>query len=586
MPTVCRSVHGAATVKVYACGTYLTEVCRNMRFALRSLFVLSLLYGLVFAFGDAYFANGNLSLWWGVAFVVAIIGIQYIIAPWLIEWVLPIGYYDDDLPAVNREFLRRQCQERGLPMPRMGVILTGTPNAFAFGRLQSDARIVVTKGLIDILSEDELNAVLAHELGHIAHYDFAVMALASLAPLLLWQIYAWTNRINGHGRIISYGAYLAYWVGQFLVLLLNRTREYGADAFSAERTGSPVALGSALLKIGYGMVRENSETARLQKEGTKDEKAAAGKQKQLGTAIGIMGIMAATPSQGLVLGMNSPEEAARVLQWDLVSPWSRVYELNSTHPLTALRLRALNKLAALRGEQVQYPLPENTRIRWAGFPLEFLFWALPLLCGFVLISWAWIGRPLAHAGLHVPPYFIPSAMILLGISWAARIAFRYHGRFTRKSVRDLLEILDVNEMRPKAVEVTGEIIGHGIPGAVWSPDLILRDETGIMFVLYRSSIPFGRLFFALRSADRLIGERITVQGWYRRGLKPYVEVAKVEADVSKARSGKGPVTLFGSGSDQTESVEYEHLVERSYSRWIQLVASALATTIGVVWLLA
>jgi len=82
-------------------------------------------------------------------------------------------------------------------------------------------------------------------------------------------------------------------------------------------------------------------------------------------------------------------------------------------------------------------------------------------------------------------------------------------------------------MRPRAVEIEGEIIGHGIPGAVWSADLVLQDETGLMFLYYRSSIPFGRLFFALRSADRLIGERVKVRGWYRRGLKPYVEVARV-----------------------------------------------------------
>ena len=518
-------------------------------------------------------------------FVIGLIGIQYLVSPWIIEWIYSIGWYEEDIPEAQRAFVRQLCEQRGMPVPRMGIIESGTPNAFAFGRVRSDARIVVTRGLLDVLTPEEVNAVLAHELGHVAHYDFAVMALAAIAPLLLWQIYAWTNRMNNQGRLVSYGAYLAYWVGQFLVLLLNRTREYGADHFSAEVTREPDVLSSALVKICYGMVRERSEQKRLVLQGSGDEKKDARRRLQAGQALGLMGIASATGADSLVLAGNDPYTAARVMRWDLVNPWSRVYELGSTHPLTAFRLRALNREAVKMGQEPAYPLPEKTQLRWVGFPIEFLFWLAPLVCGFLLVSWLWIGRSLERMGVTIPSDALAWLTLTLGITWAARIAFRYHGRFVPKKTGELIEDLDVSQMRPRAVEMEGEVIGHGVPGAFWSPDLVLQDETGLMFLYYRSSIPFGRLFFAVRSADRFVGERVKVQGWYRRGVKPYVELARIEATVNKAAKGSGVTSLFGQNG-AAAPLEYEQLVERSYSRWLQLAAAAICAAVGVIWLLS
>jgi heat shock protein HtpX len=393
-----------------------------MGFASRSLLVLFALYGLVFVLGDAYLLHSAFSIWWGVGFAVALIGVQYLISPLLIENFFTIYWDEASVPAAQRAYVERLCRERGLPLLRLGLIESATPNAFAFGRLRSDARIVVTRGLLDILSEEETEAVLAHELGHVAHYDFAVMALAALAPLLLYQIYIWTDRINNL-RIVSYAAYLAYWIGQFLVLLLNRTREYGADHFSAQTTGQPCNLSSALVKIGYGMVRERSEAKRLAIEGDSSEKRQSRKSLQFGHSLSLMGIASVSGADALALGSASPAEAARVMKWDLVNPWARFYELGSTHPLTAMRLRALNREAERLHQKVNYPLPENTRVRWIGFPVQFFFWLAPLACAFVLFSGLWLGRPLASMGVVLPHNFFAWMLIALGVTWAARIAF-------------------------------------------------------------------------------------------------------------------------------------------------------------------
>src|SRR5438067_2266618 len=118
-----------------------------MKFFTRSLLILFLLYGLVFAIGDAYLAKLGAPPW--VALIVA----QYLLAPWLINWVLTIHWEEDgaQLPVPNREFVERLCAQRGLKIPRIGIIYSGTPNAFSFGRVRSDARVVVTSGLLEVL---------------------------------------------------------------------------------------------------------------------------------------------------------------------------------------------------------------------------------------------------------------------------------------------------------------------------------------------------------------------------------------------------------------------------------------------------
>lgn len=554
-----------------------------MGFMSRSLFLLFLLYGLVFAVGDAALLHGQAPIWAGVVFVVVLIGLQYLLAPWVIGLVYSIDWDESQIPEAQRAFVDRICRENNLPRLQIGIIESGTPNAFAFGRLRSDARIVVTRGLLDLCTEEETNAVLAHEIGHVAHYDFAVMAVAAAAPLLLWQIYIWTNR-EKNLRIVSYAAYLAYWVGQFVVLALNRTRETGADAFSAHAAHAPNALSSALVKIAYGLVQQQGEATRMLKQGDSDDKKSARRQLQFGRALSLMGIMGASSGNAIALGALSPQDAARVMRWDLVNPWARFYELGSTHPLTAMRLRALNREAMAQGQNIEYPLPENTSVRWAGFPVEFFFWAAPLVCGFLLFTRAWIGNALERRGFELPSHLAPTLLLILGVTWAARIAFRYYGEFKAAKVSDLLEDLTVSQMRPRAVTITGEIVGQGLPGAFWSPDLVLRDETGLMFLLYRPSIPFARLLFAVQNVDRLLGEQVTVQGWYRRGLRPYIEMSKIETVVVKARTGSGPIQLFGDPKDSGPE-EKERIVARSYSRWIQLTGAAACTVAGVIWLM-
>ena len=530
-----------------------------MKFLTRSLLIIVLLYGVVFAVLDALIVQAGAPVWLALIFPVVFVALQYLFSPYIISWVLDI-FWDDAktaLPPQNRAFLEELCARRGITVPRVGIIYSGTPNAFSFGRLRGDARVVVTKGLLDVLTPEESNAVIAHEVGHIEHYDFAVMTIASLVPLLLYQLYVVSRRIN-NARVVAYFAYLAYLVSQFVVLCLNRTREYWADHYSAEVTHAPGDLSSALVKIAYGLVQAEGEYQRVLTLGTKDQKKDQQREHRLGGSVALMGISNLRSGSALALANADPATAAAVMQWDLVNPWARIYELQSTHPLTALRVRSLNEEAAATGKVSVYQLPQDRKIRWGAFPFEFVLWAAPWVCVAILLSYTWLYRDLSYLGIELPVYFAPFVLASLGVTWFFRIAYRYRGTFEDSSILNLIEDLEVSQMRPRAVRLRGKILGRGVPGAFWSPDLVLRDDTGFIFLLYRQSIPFARFLFAISAAEELLNEEVTIEGWFRRGTAPYVEMAKLT----------GP----------------DGRVHRTYSRWIQYAGAIIAATIGFLWL--
>jgi hypothetical protein len=245
------------------------------------------------------------------------------------------------------------------------------------------------------------------------------------------------------------------------------------------------------------------------------------------------------------------------MRWDLVNPWARFYELNSTHPLTALRVRELNRESAAMHQTSRYELPQNQSVRWGTFPLDFVVWATPALCIGALFTIWWFPGAFAYLGITLPAKAEPLLLILAGAAWIMRVAYRYRGKFQDASIGTLLEDLEVSQMRPRAVRLKGKILGRGEPGAFWSPDLVLRDATGIMFILYRQSIPFARFMFGTSEAENYVGQEVVIEGWFRRGLTPYVEMSKMTG-------------------------EYD-TVHRTYSRWIQIAVALVAMAIGWYW---
>jgi heat shock protein HtpX len=163
------------------------------------------------------------------------------------------------------------AQRAGLPMPRIAIIPEDTPNAFATGRNPEHAVVAVTEGITRLMTRPELEGVLAHELGHVKHRDILIGSMAAVlaqAIMFLSRMAMWVTPRDEEGRAHPLAGILIAIFGPLAAILLqmaiSRSREYMADAFSAEITGRPDQLASALERLdGYNHQRpmEHAEPA-------------------------------------------------------------------------------------------------------------------------------------------------------------------------------------------------------------------------------------------------------------------------------------------------------------------------------------
>jgi heat shock protein HtpX len=171
--------------------------------------------------------------------------------------------------------VERLCAMAGLPKPRIAIIPTDVPNAFATGRNPKHAAVAVTQGLWNRLEPQEVEAVLAHELSHVANRDVLIMTLASFFAMLAalitrWGLYfgMWGGGFGGGGNrdnngnnqvpvwlIVFVLSVVTYAISFNLIRMISRYREYAADRGSALITGAPENLMSALQKIASGITQ-------------------------------------------------------------------------------------------------------------------------------------------------------------------------------------------------------------------------------------------------------------------------------------------------------------------------------------------
>jgi heat shock protein HtpX len=168
----------------------------------------------------------------------------------------------EELPRAY-EVVERLTAKAGIPMPRIYVIPTDSPNAFATGRNPQHASVAVTHGILGLLNDEELEGVLAHELGHVRNRDILTSSIAATlagAITILARMACWFGALGGMGggdrRDREGGGLgaifmllLAPFAAMLIQLWVSRTREYEADASGAHLTGNPYALASALEKI-------------------------------------------------------------------------------------------------------------------------------------------------------------------------------------------------------------------------------------------------------------------------------------------------------------------------------------------------
>jgi heat shock protein HtpX len=173
----------------------------------------------------------------------------------------------DQAPELH-DIIERLSAMADLPKPRVAVIPTDVPNAFATGRNPKHSVVAVTEGLWNRLSKPEVEAVLAHELSHVANRDVAIMTISSffaMVAALLMRMGLWGGMFGGGDRDRSGGApvwlimfavsMVTYVISYVLILMISRYREYAADRGSAIITGAPENLMSALQRIASNIAQ-------------------------------------------------------------------------------------------------------------------------------------------------------------------------------------------------------------------------------------------------------------------------------------------------------------------------------------------
>jgi Zn-dependent protease with chaperone function len=510
---------------------------------LRSTLTLVLLYGLLslvlITLSVLGYLSTNVALIIGMVFALA----QFTLGPWILDlclrwlyrfrWLNPI-----EMPDHLREFVARVCGEEHMRFPSVGLIDDGAPTAFTYGHHPSNARVVISRGLLELLEPAEVEAVVAHELGHARNWDMALMTMANLVPLLLFFLYRFAvDRGKDKGWYVGLGAYLIYIVSEYIVLWFSRTREYYADRFAGQATGNPNALASALVKIAYGLAAQKGVSSEKAKD-KKEEKARKKEQERAAriAALGPMNIFDKNSAVAMVMGSASrteaggqvdPERVKGAMQWDLWNPWATYYEIHSTHPLVAKRLLYLTDQAAHQGQEpfivFDRQQPESY---WDEFFVDLSILVLPTVCFLLgLAAFLWAG--LVGHGWQVS--WLAAAVGVAGLASLAKTRFAYRRDFfPHLSVAALMHKVKVSAVRPVPVKLTGTIIGKGVPGLVWSEDFVLQDRTGILFIDYRQPFAIWNFLFGLFRAGQYQGKEVRVTGWFRRSPVPYLELNRLE----------------------------------------------------------
>ncbi len=283
---------------------------------------------------------------WGIVIFLTLLFIllQWAIGPAVIAWSTHLKYIKRGENSFLENMVTELCQKAEVPMPRLAIVEDPSPNAFVFGRTLRSATLGVHTGLLTRLNNDEIKAVLGHEIGHLKHKDVIIMTLAGAIPLLAYMI-AFMFFFGGRGSrreggaallalaLLAFAIYLATFV---LVKRLSRLREYYADSYSAFITMNPHSLSSALTKITYGLSLSQKESAGARAfyigdpVSSKREIASIMKKRHQYDLDGD--------------GVLDEYELEKAMEAEAKNRWNKWNELGSTHPPTFKRILQLKQI--------------------------------------------------------------------------------------------------------------------------------------------------------------------------------------------------------------------------------------------------
>lgn len=229
--------------------------CISMGNTFKTAFLLTVLTLLLMFIGQAFGGRNGMLMALGIAAVMNFVSYFFSDRIALAMYrAQPVTR--EELPRAY-SIVERLTQKIGIPMPKIYVIPTDSPNAFATGRNPNHASVAVTQGILNLLTDEELEGVLAHELGHVRNRDILISSIAATIAGAITYLARFgmffgmgdreDNRGGGLGALLM--LILAPIAAVLIQLAVSRSREYQADETGAHFTGNPYALASALSKL-------------------------------------------------------------------------------------------------------------------------------------------------------------------------------------------------------------------------------------------------------------------------------------------------------------------------------------------------
>ncbi len=273
--------------------------------------------------------------------------IQWLISPYLVGAIYRVREFPENENPKLHQMVGSLSEKSKIAKPKLMLAQIPIPNAFAYGSPLAGSRVAVTKGLLESLNDDEVEAVIGHELGHLKHRDVQVMMVVSFLPALFYYIgfslmlssmYRGRRDDSGGSTLIGIGFMIFSWILNMFILYLSRLREYYADRHSV----SVVKGGAQKLSTGLAKIVKTTSKVNTSRN-SKQEKPNSSAYKAL---------FIADPDRASV---DSAELAAMEAQSDqkLVEEITsrqltfadKLLETFSTHPNIVKRLRALQDLS-------------------------------------------------------------------------------------------------------------------------------------------------------------------------------------------------------------------------------------------------
>jgi len=502
-------------------------------------------------------------------FVDLTLGILFVFSPWILDSCLKIRCGLQPLPMTTlfqrspetNRILRSYCQQRNWPVPTLKLLPTTAPVVMSYGCLPRFTRIVVSQGVLDQLTEEELALIVAREVAQMGHGDCFVMSFITLITqipyLIYWQLSHITEQFVNRNSLLSpqqfpkgvvqfgikviypvlrslcfVGSPLCYglfWILRGLGLWLSRRRVYYSDRAACNLTGNPNALTRAVVKIAIGLAEE------IQQQG-----------KTPFLLEGFELLMPVSYRQALTFGSLAPHyPLVSLLQWEVINPYHPWLEINNSHPVIGDRLRLLGRYAQFWNVEPELNFTELTptprsldysKLLLQGAPFFGLvagpligsfIWLLGGICGLLGIwqlEWLW-GDPAILMGC-IPIGYSLGLFLRMNAFFPE---FKPTQRLTQPHLGELYQNPQPIPVDSLGICIDGQLLGRPIIGNRMGQDLILSTPTGLVKLHYVPSLtPLANFWPRFPHPADWVNQPVQVIGWWRRGATPWIDVECIQ----------------------------------------------------------